>query len=115
MNDIWYVGQGFWMVYVADPLVINDFKTIPALQLITAYYSRGKQVAEQFSFFQGEDLRPGFCLLHYVCSKASFDYTCVLQLGKKHPGLAYREYYRYNAYQLELSDLFNTFEPKRNR
>jgi len=114
LNDIWYLGGGLWMVYVEDLPVVDDFKSIPDLQLITAYYDlRGSHRATQFRFFQGTDLRPGFCLLHYVSRLAGFDYYKVLDLAKRIPGSSYAEIYQQSSYQPELLELFNTYEPIR--
>ncbi len=116
MNDIWYLGRGFWMVYVDEPTVADDFKSIPALQFITAYYNtRGRQIASQFRFFQGDDLRPGFCLLHYVSRLAGLDYYKVLDLAKRLQGSPYREFYQQSSYQPELLELFNSYDPVRKK
>jgi len=116
LNDIWRLGGGFWMVYVDDLSVADDFKSIPALQFITAYYdARGRQIAAQFRLFQGEDLRPGFCLLHYVSRLAGLDYYKVLDLAKRIPGSTYGEIYQQCSYQPELLELFNSYEPIRKK
>ncbi|WP_347488422.1 hypothetical protein [Desulfoscipio sp. XC116] len=116
MNDIWYLGSGFWMVYIDELPVADDFKSIPAMQLITAYYdTRGRQKAMQFRFFQGDDLRPGFCLLHYVSRLSGLDYYKMLDLAKRPPGCPYGEVYRQHSYQPELFELYNSFEPARKK
>ncbi|KAF1084262.1 hypothetical protein SPSYN_02666 [Sporotomaculum syntrophicum] len=114
MNDIWYLDEGVWMVYVEELQVAEDFKSIPAMQFITAYYdNRGRQKAAQFRFFQGDDLRPGSCLLHYVSRLARLDYYKVLDLAKHLPGLTYREFYQQRSYQPELFEVLNSYEPVR--
>jgi len=116
MNDIWYLGSGFWMVYIDELPVADDFKSIPAMQFITAYYdTRGRQRAMQFRFFQGDDLRPGFCLLHYVSRLSGLDYYKVLDLAKQQPGSLYGELYATYSYQPELFELFSSYEPARKK
>lgn len=116
MNDIWYLGNGFWMVYVDDLSVADDFKSILAMQFITAYYdTRGRQRALQFRFYQGDDLRPGFCLLHYVSRLSGLYYYKVLDLAKRLPGPSYGELYKQYSYQPEMFDLFNAYEPIRKK
>lgn len=114
MNDIWYLEQGVWMVYVDELQLAEDFKSISTMQFIADYYdNRGRQLAAQFRFYQGDDLRPGFCLLHYVSRLAGFDYYKVLDLAKRLPGSTYREFYRQRSYQPELFEMLNSYEPVR--
>lgn len=116
MNDIWYLGDGFWMVYVDNIQVADDFASIIAMQYITTYYNaKGKRMAVQFKFFQGHDLRPGFCLLHYACRTLGLDYSKVFALTKSTPGVPYGEMHDNYYYQSELFKLYDFYEPERTK
>lgn len=116
MNDIWYVGDGIWVVYVDNMELAVDFASIPSMKCITTYYdAKGNKKAMQFKFFQGDDLRPGGCLLHYVCQYLGVDYSKVLDKVKNTPGVPYREIYGNYSYQPELFKLYDFYEPDRKK
>lgn len=115
-HDIWYLGEGTWMVYVENMQTALDFTSIPEMKCITTYYdARGKKKAMQFRFFQGHDLRPGFCLLHYVCRHLGLDYHKVLDGVKNTPGVPYRELYGNYSYQPDLFMLYDYYKPARKK
>ncbi len=114
MNDIWYLGEGFWVVYTEDMQAAMDFASIPDIKHVTTYYTPlGKRKALQFKFFQGEELKPGRCLLHYVCRTLGFDFSRVLKLTGLEPGVPYREVYGRCSYQPELFQLYEEYIPER--
>lgn len=116
MNDIWYLGEGIWVVYTEDMQAAMDFGSIPDMKHVTTYYDAlGKRKALQFKFFQGPNLRPGRCLLHYACRTLGLDFSRVLNLVRVEPGVPYREVYGGYSYQPELFGLYGDFEPLRKR
>jgi hypothetical protein len=103
-NDLWYAGDGFWVVYCEDPGIIAEFKKLEEMQESAAYFhfrARGKR-ASQFRFHQGEILERGRCLLSYVCSRLHFDFSAVLELYRNNDSTPYMEKYPESFYQLEL-------------
>lgn len=103
-NDLWYAGEGFWVVYCEDDSIIADFKKIKEMQETAAYYyyrARGKH-ASQFKFHQGEILKRGQCLLSYVCSRLHLDFSAALELYRNNDSTPYLEKYPNSSYQLEL-------------
>ena len=116
MNDIWYLGQGQWVAYTEDMQTAMDFASIPEMKHVTTYYNNlGKRKALQFRFFQGRDLRPGQCLLHYACRSLGLDFAKVLKMAGNAPGIPYREMFTGYGYQPELFDLFERYEPGRKK
>lgn len=116
MNDIWYLGDGIWVVYTEDMQVAMDFGSIPEMKMVTTYYdARGKRKALQFRFKQDSEMRPGQCLLHYACRALGLDFYRVQKLTGIEPGVPYREVYGGYSYQPELFKLYADFEPPRKR
>lgn len=103
-NDLWYVGNGFWVVYSEDGGIIAEFKNIKEMQISATYYHyrKGGIRAAQFNFHQGKDLSRGHCLLSYVCSRLHLDFAAAVALCKNNDSTPYSEKYPHNAYQLEL-------------
>lgn len=103
MNDIWYAGSEQWVVYSRDRDLIKDFATISEMQTVAKYFGSGRlPEAVQFIFSQGEDLRPGQCLLYYICARAHFNFAQVLALTSMPPGTSYRSAYPDDNYQPEM-------------
>lgn|GEM_PF-1086346 len=116
MNDIWYLGEGVWVVYTEDMQTAMDFASIPDIKHVTTYYNAlGKRKAMQFKFFQGSDLRPGRCLLHYACRSLGLDFNRVLRLPLNEPGVPYRVAFGGHSYQPDMFHLYNDFEPQRKK
>lgn len=116
MNDIWYLGEGVWVAYTEDMNTAMDFASIPDIKHVTTYYNAlGKRKAMQFRFFQGADLRPGCCLLHYACRSLGLDFSRVLKLPLTEPGVPYRVAYGGYSYQPDMFHLYNDFKPQRKR
>ncbi|WP_066639762.1 hypothetical protein [Desulfolucanica intricata] len=117
MNDLWYIGNGYWMIYVENPELIKEFNEIKELNTAAEYFhfNRGGLKARQFVFMGGEDLVPGKCLLHQVCIKAGFDFKTACTLNKRVDGIwpSYKEQYPDNSIQMELIEL--QYPPGRSR
>jgi hypothetical protein len=103
-NDLWYAGEGFWVVYCEDADTIAEFKKIKEMQVAATYYHfRGKgKRASQFRFPQGEKLERGQCLLSYVCSRLHLDFSAALELYRNNDSTPYMEKYPDASFQLEL-------------
>lgn len=97
MNDLWYTGNGYWMIYVESPELIKEFNKIKELHMAAEYYyfNRDGLKAKQYIFFGGDDLQQGECLLHLVCTMAGFDFKSACMLNKKVDGIwsSYQEQY----------------------
>jgi len=116
VNDIWYLGDGVWVVYTEDMQTAMDFASIPEIKHVTTYYNGlGKRKAMQFRFFQGSDLIPGRCLLHYACRSLGLDFNRALNLLLAEPGVPYGIAYGGYSYQPEMFNLYDDFEPKRKK
>ncbi|MCL2337705.1 MAG: hypothetical protein FWC60_09820 [Firmicutes bacterium] len=116
MNDIWYLGEGVWTAYTEDMQTALDFASIPDIKHVTTYYnSRGQKKALQFKFFQGADLRPGHCLLHYACRSLELDFDRVLSLALRQPNVSYQVAFDGISYQPDMFPLYNDFEPRRKK
>lgn len=103
-NDIWYVGNGYWVAYSEDSEIIAEFKNSKEMQLSATYfhYRKGGIRAAQFNFHQGKEMRRGQCLLSYVCSRMHFDFAAALALYRNNDSTPYSAKYPRNTYQLEL-------------
>ncbi|MGI6493073.1 MAG: hypothetical protein GX949_00240 [Peptococcaceae bacterium] len=116
-NDLWYAGEGFWVVYCEDAGIITEFKKIKALQESAVYFHyRGKgKHASQFKFQQGEPLERGKCLLSYVCARLHFDFSAALELYRNNDSTPYLEKYPVGFYQLELFPEYYLAKPAKTR
>lgn len=103
-NDLWYVGNGYWVVYSEDSELIAEYKNSKEMQLTATYYHyrRSGIRAAQFYFHQGKELRRGQCLLGYVCSRMHFDFDAAVALYRNNDSTPYSGKYPQSAYQLEL-------------
>ena len=106
LNDIWALPSGEWVVYTDEKDVIKDFRTLTDLQVVTSYHGLlKKHMAMQYKFPNREDI------LRYICSRARFNYSHMLRLGK-HPGTGYNDFFGEAAHQ---PPLFNEETPRRKR
>ena len=85
MNDLWYAGQGKWVVYTEDRRIAARLRERGDMRLSGAYSKDGQWLADQFVFEGGDDLRDGHCLLGVVCRLLGFDFRKARRLAPRYP------------------------------
>ncbi len=106
MNDIWVLPSGEWVVYTDEKDIIQDFKSLAGLEVVTTYHGLFRRhSAAQFKFINKDNL------LRYICFKARFDYKRVLSM-RKYPGVGYNK--RFGT-EIQQPSLLVEVEPQRGK
>ncbi len=85
MNDLWYAGQGKWVVYTEERRIAARFRDRSDMRLSGSYSKDGQWLADQFVFEGGGDLREGHCPLGVVCRLLGFDFLKARRLAPRYP------------------------------
>lgn len=104
INDLWYLGDGYWAAYSEDMDLVSEFKGLKEMQMTATYghYRRHGIRAAQFRFHQGEELSSEGCLLSYVCSRMDLEFSRAVALARKNDSTPYSRKYPVSVSQLKL-------------